>query len=438
LRLWNKRWTLAFALLAAAVAADADPSAAGRKALDLLIARNFSGFSQLLTGVAKEKMNAQFLKERVGSELDGFGKAEEIGKPVLASSGSDNLVSFPVRFTKVTVNVQLTLNHAGMVAGLYFRPADTPLPPLWKRPAYSNLQSFREREIIVGAGEWKLPGTLTVPISKAPASAVVLVHGPGPNDRDETIYSNRMFKDIAEGLASRGIVVLRYDKRTKVYGEKMSEGSFTLQQETVDDACSALALARQQPEVNPKRVYVLGHSLGGYAIPRIAARDSKLAGAVFLAANARPIEDVVLDQNERMLTQQRADPASQRRLEQLRAEVAKVKALAPAKNNPPVILGLPIAYLLDLKGYDPGAEAKRIPIPMLFLQGERDAQISLKDFDIWKSALSGRKNVTFDLFPTLNHLFISGEGSPTPAEYRIPGNVPAEVIDEIAKWISKQ
>ena len=437
MRSWNKSWILGL-IIGAAFSADLDPATAGRKALDLLIKRNFIGFSQLLTGVAKEKMTQDFLRQRVGTELDGFGKPEEIGKPVLAHLGSDNLVSFPVRFAKVTVNVQFTLNHAGMVAGLYFRPADTPLPPLWKRPAYSNPKTFHEREITVGTGEWKLPGTITLPTGKGPFAAVVLVHGPGPNDRDETMYSNHMFKDIAEGLASRGIAVLRYDKRSKVYGEKMSKSSFTLQQETVDDAVIALALARQLPEVNPKKVFVLGHSLGGYAIPRIASRDGKLDGAIFLAANARPIEDVVLDQNEQMQNLQRADPASQRRLDALKAEVAKVKELVPAQNNQPVILGLPAAYLLDLKAYDPAVEAKRMQVPMLFLQGERDIQISSKDFDLWKAALAGRKNVTFEMFPPLNHLFIAGEGQPSPAEYRVPGNVSAEVVDVISKWITKQ
>src|SRR6201999_1634611 len=128
------------------------------------------------------------------------------------------------------------------------------------------------REVTVGDDQWKLGGTIVEPVGKGPFPAVVLVHGPGPDDRDETIYSNHIFRDLAEGLASQGIAVLRYDKRTKVYGEKMSELDFTIQDETVDDAVKAVALLRQQPEIDPARVFVLGHSLGGYASPRIAAR----------------------------------------------------------------------------------------------------------------------------------------------------------------------
>jgi pimeloyl-ACP methyl ester carboxylesterase len=128
--------------------------------------------------------------------------------------------------------------------------------------------------------------------------ASLLIHGAGPNDRDESMNANRMFVDIAEGLSSKNIVVLRYDKRTRAYASQMSGTDYTLRQETIEDAAQAVALLRKQPEVDPERVYVLGHSLGGYAIPRIVTESdkqgSRIAGAVFLAANARHIEEVGL------------------------------------------------------------------------------------------------------------------------------------------------
>lgn len=338
------------------------------------------------------------------------------------------------------INVQFTVDAAGHVAGLYFRPADAPLPPDWQRPAYSNPKLFTEREITIGDDEWSLPGTLSVPIGKGPFPTVVLVHGPGPDDRDETIYSNHMFKDIAEGLASRNIAVLRYDKRTKVYGTRMSGMSFTLQQETVEDAVRALAFVRRQPKIDPKHVFVIAHSLGGYALPRIARQDGKLAGAIILAANARPIEDVVLDQAT-FTTESKVNLTAEERsrFENLKTEVAKVKKLDPAaKDNPPVVLGLPVSYLLDLKSYQPVAEARALSIPLLFLQGGRDFQVTLKDFQLWKTGLAGRPAIEFHSYPALNHLFITGEGKPSPAEYRIPGNVSADVITDMAKWLVAQ
>jgi uncharacterized protein len=233
--------------------------------------------------------------------------------------------------------------------------------------------------------------------------------------------------------------VLRYDKRTKTYSAKMSEMDYTVEQETVEDAVRAAALLRHQPDIDPNRIFVLGHSLGGYLAPRIAAQDGKLAGLVFLAANARPVEVMALEQNEYVASLGNApSPEVQKRLADLRAEVLKVRNLAPGKANPPVLMGLPVAYLLDLKGYDPLAAAKRLTIPMLFLQGERDFQVTMKDFDLWKSALGGRSNVTFRAYPALNHLFLTGESKSSPAEYRVPGNFNAEAVGGIANWLFAQ
>jgi uncharacterized protein len=415
------------------------PAAVGRRALDLLLAEKYTELTGMLAPVAKDTLTPAFLRDRAGVEIKGFGKLGSIGEPVIARDGRNTLVSFPVQFSKVTVNIQFTLTDSGQLAGIYFRPANAPLPPVWQRPSYSRPESFREREVTVGDDAWKLGGTLLIPVGKPPFPALVLVHGPGPNDRDESIYSNKIFADLAEGLAGRGLAVLRYDKRTKTYSAKMNEMDYTVQQETVEDAVRAAALLRHQPEIDPNRIFVLGHSLGGYLAPRIAAQDGKLAGLIFLAANARPVEIMALEQNEYVASLGNGpSPEVQQRLADLRAEVLKVKNLAPGKANPPIVMGLPSAYLLDLKAYDPLAAAKRLAIPMLFLQGERDFQVTMKDFDLWKSALGGRSNVTFRAYPGLNHLFLAGEGKSSPAEYRVPGNFNAEAVGGIANWLLAQ
>ena len=101
-----------------------------------------------------------------------------------------------------------------------------------------------------------------------------------------------------------------------------------------------------------------------------------------------------------------------------------------------LLKSLPAAYMADLNAYDPAAAARKLTLPMLILQGERDYQVSMKDFAGWKKALDGRQNVRLKSYPALNHLFIAGEGKSTPAEYQKPGHVAAEVIDDIAKWLS--
>ncbi|HUA19412.1 MAG TPA: alpha/beta fold hydrolase [Bryobacteraceae bacterium] len=413
------------------------PEQVARKALDLLLAEKYTELRIMLTPAAQEKLTLDFLHDRVGGEIRTFGQLNSIGAPVTAQDGDNTLVSFPAQFAAAKINIQLTLNPSLQVAGLYLRPPEAPLPKVWQRPPYSRPDSFTQREVTIGADEWKLGGTLTMPTGKGPFPGLVLVPGPGPNNRDEEIYSNRIFRDIAEGLSSRGIAVLRYDKRTLTYGDKMGDIAFTIDQETVDDAVRALDLMRHQPGIAANRVYLLGHSLGGYAAPRIAGRDGKLAGIIFLAANARPIEDVALDQNE-YIAHLNGDPSPQMqaRLDALRAEVARVKAIEPGKPVPQILMGLPGLYLLDLKNYNPAAQARELTIPLLFLQGGRDFQVTSKDFDLWKTALAGKTNAEFKEYPALNNLFISGDGKPGPSDYLKQGNVDPAVIDDIAAWIA--
>ena len=433
------RFVLAATVLLASGFAATPPAVSARQALDLLLNGRYEEFNRLLTDTAKTLLTPEFLRDRVAAEIQGFGTLVQVGEPETAKAGGNDLVSFPTHFTKATIAIQLTINDAGRVAALHFRPASDPLPATWVRPAYSNPALFREQAVTVGEDPWKLAGTLTVPVKPGRFAAVVLVHGAGPNDRDESIFANKMFEDIAEGLSSRNIVVLRYDKRTRTYASQMSGTDYTLREETIEDAVRAVALLRKQPEVDPERVYVLGHSLGGYALPRIisecAKQNTPVAGAIFLAANARHVEEVGLDQAEFMLKDGGA-PDKLKQLEALKGQVEMVRHLDPAKQYPSTLLGLPVVYFFDLKSYDPVAESARLQMPLLFLQGDRDFQVTMKDFGLWKAGLAGSQQASFRNYPGLNHLFIPGEGPGSPAEYAKPGNVAPEVIDNIAQWLS--
>jgi uncharacterized protein len=223
--------------------------------------------------------------------------------------------------------------------------------------------------------------------------------------------------------------VLRFEKRTKQYGMKVAGmHDMTIDDETVDDAVRAAGLLRTQKEIDPRRVYVLGHSLGGYIAPRIATDDGKLAGLILLAANARPLEDLIVEQAEYL-------GMKGAQLDNVKALQKRIKSLEPADSDAPAIFNMPVSYLLDLKGYDAVATARKVNIPMLVLQGERDYQVTMSDFGLWKAGMAARKDVAYRSFPALNHLFVPGEGKSTDAEYRKPGHVSPEVVDEIAKWV---
>ena len=128
---------------------------------------------------------------------------------------------------------------------------------------------------------------------------VILVHGSGPHDRDETIGPNKPFRDLAWGLAERGIAVVRYEKRTKAYGAACVPAGRELDYDTeaVDDAVAIVEQVKGFARAGfPDSVYVLGHSLGGTLAPRIAGRSKGLAGIIILAGLARPLEDALEEQ----------------------------------------------------------------------------------------------------------------------------------------------
>ena len=77
-------------------------------------------------------------------------------------------------------------------------------------------------------------------------------------------------------------------------------------------------------------------------------------------------------------------------------------------------------------------------MPMLILQGERDYQVTMADLEGWRKALSGKSGVTIKSYPTLNHLFMPGEGKSKPSEYEQPGHVADVVVDDIAAWIRQR
>ena len=223
---------------------------------------------------------------------------------------------------------------------------------------------------------------MTLPKGAGPFPAVVLVHGSGPNDRDETIGPNKPFKDIAQGLASQGIAVLRYDKRTKVYPQEMAQlKNLTVKEEAIDDAAAAVEFLRGQPQIDPKKIFVVGHSLGGYLAPRIAQADSNIAGMIIMAGATRPLEDLMLEQTRYIFESDGSMSAQdQLQISQLQQQVDAVKALTGQSSSGDAVLGAPASYWIDLKNYRPADLARGLTMPLLIVQGERDYQVTMQDF----------------------------------------------------------
>jgi fermentation-respiration switch protein FrsA (DUF1100 family) len=115
--------------------------------------------------------------------------------------------------------------------------------------------------------------------------------------------------------------------------------------------------------------------------------------------------------------------------------VQQIPDLTPDSDPNQMLFGVYATYWLDMMAYDQIATAQNLDIPMLILQGERDYQVTMTDFELWQSTLADKPNVTFISYPTLNHLFLAGEGQSTPTEYTLPSHIPIEVITDIVNWI---
>jgi uncharacterized protein len=212
-----------------------------------------------------------------------------------------------------------------------------------------------------------------------------------------------------------------------------------IRKETVDDAVAAVELLRGMKDIDPGRIAVVGHSLGGFAAPRIGVRAGKrIAGVAILAGSTRPVADMVIEQLEYIATvDERQAAAVPAMVEEIKREGERVRQLQRgAKPSPGErVLGAGAAYWLDLAKYDAPATAKRLAIPMFIAQGGRDYQVTRVDFAAWQKALGKRKNATLKLYPEIDHIFAAGEGKSSPRDYDERRPVDVRLIDDLAAWI---
>ncbi len=382
----------------------------------------------------------------LAQQLDSqTGARKDTGPARHGCEGVHPVVLQRVNFERAELDAKIVFDADDRIAGLFFVPPGEAQPcrtQTGDEPGKTDdTDTTNEEPVTVGAEGWPLDGFLVRPDGDGPFPAVVLVHGSGPHDADETVFANKPFRDIAHGLVNHGVASLRYVKRTRAHGERLKteRPDFTIDDEVVDDAVAAVAWLRRQPGIDADRVFVVGHSLGATLAPRIGERSgTDAAGLVLIAAGARPIEDLVMEQVRHLAPSQ---GISDEVIAGLQAQSDRVKALARGEAidlDEPMMLGLSAAYWQALSAYDPVASAQALSLPMLILHGERDYQVTMTDLGLWRDALGDADRVAIKSYPALNHLFIAGEGPSLPAEYNTAGHFDAQAIADMAQWIASQ
>ncbi|MDN4070778.1 alpha/beta fold hydrolase [Paenibacillus vini] len=410
--------------------------------MDLLKAGNGTEAAAYVGPEAAVLLSADVLGKLWSNYESIFGKVSGQAVKTEATNSVHRNVTYTFQAANTPFLVTLRMNAQGQIDDFF---ANTVTPSLYQKPAYDNSDAYTEQEITVGEGAMALPGTLTLPKGDGSFPAVVLVHGSGPHDRDSSIGSAKVFRDLAAGLASQGIAVLRYDKITYEHSMKVSaDPKFTLKRETVDDALAAVKLLKNNAKIDASKIFVAGHSQGAFAVPMMidADKNDDIAGAILLSGPSGKFADILALQQKELVSRVKQSGLDTTLFEQ---QAAQYTAVADMVNDPkytvdnmPANFPMPPAYWwYEQKNYVPSEVAKKQTGPLLILQGENDWQVPLSQLDGWKQALKDRTDVEYKSYPKVNHLLAEYDGISIGSEYYQPSNVSKSIVDDIAAWVKK-
>jgi dienelactone hydrolase len=421
-----------------------EPVPTGLAVLEMAQAGRFAEIHDLFAPQLRELVPAEALQAAWAAMLANRGPVRGIGVPVSESAGPGTEVTtvlIPVTFERGELTVVVFVGENGWLTGIQVAPASAAQQTgHWEAPPYADPETFEEQEVTVGSDPLAVPGTLSLPHQRGLRPAVVLLAGSGPADRDETIGRNKPLKDLAWGLASRGVAVLRFDKVTYVHpGQVVQTCGFTITDEYVPHAVAAIDLLRQHSAIDPARVFVAGHSLGSTALPRVAMAEPLVAGLVVVAGGAQPLHWAAVRQIRYLASlDPRMVAAAQPAIAVItrQAETVDGPSLPGSTPDGELPFGVAAPYWQDLRSYDPAAATAALSKPVLIIQGGRDYQATVADdLTRWTGSLAGQPDVTIRFYPHDN-LFFRGIGPSVPAEYGPAQHMDPVVVTDIANWLT--
>lgn len=366
---------------------------------------------------------------------DQFGPFEAFyGETEVSERDGYTVLSQAIDMSFQDLLCTMSLNEDGTIAGLYFAAHD--LPAATAAPDLKVL----EEKVSIGERPWRLPGTLLIPDNDDRVPAVILVQGSGATNRDEAIYAVRPFRDIAQALSAQGIAVLRYDKRTYVYGTKITSATnyrnFTVEEEIIQDAIAAARLLAADERIDDQQIFLLGHSLGAMLAPRIVSESGGLFSGMILASGTnRSFLDVLLRQAKD------ADYITEKQRVKLLEDGEAIYAMTAEEALKEKFNGIYDYYYWEMLQYPTAAEyLTQLALPTLIINGSRDIQVNAEEGRAtWEQTLDMDAPWLSCYWTDVNHMLMRPEVSEsvwgTVNEYKVQCTVAEDVTDMMASFI---
>lgn len=294
-----------------------------------------------------------------------------------------------------------------------------------------------------GTQDKPLPGILLCP-NNGTSDLAIIIPGSGPQDLNGSNGFIKPYRDISEELYNKGIAVYRFNKRTYYYRNELDIEEVTPYEEIIQDVLLTIQKFILSDEHKFSNIYLIGHSQGGYLLPKIYELAKELtigdhiSGLIYLAANASRIEDITLTQYQQYAEKKglMETPLWQQIILETTNARNKIKGLtSDSEYTAEQLLGMGKKYYLYLADYNPVGSAEAIEIPMLFLFAENDMNVNVFEKNIWYERLGNKSNVDFKQYNGLNHCFMEGSGW-LEEDVMIKNHVAEDVIKDIYRWIS--
>ena len=434
-----------------------DPEA---RALAFVQAMAMDDFQTAYEMLASEFMNLDPLCEHPGGgQLETLWRETVQGRQVDIEAASTQLWRFGIERDVLDVLVRVPydeqnppasaaylrvgLQRDGRVSSVDVDQARTQLGPVstFAPPPYADLTAFRETELTLGAAPWSLGATLTTPSGPGPFPAVALIPWTNFSGRDGTTGANKAFRDLAWGLATQGVASLRYDSRMWTHALAFArQADFTLADQAVDDALTAVAVLRTSSRIDPARVFVLGGGFNGFAAPRVALRDPAIAGLILYSAGSGQLVETWWRRFQRYVERAGTGSELEQRARRRAGEILQARiaaSLASAKAEGEVRhMSVRASYHRDLVGYQPEVVARTLPMPILVLHGWRDHATTAPEVYGWVRNLYQRPDAAFRMYDHHSHGLLDTREMTGP-DIRRAGHVGVQVVNDIAVWIGE-